>query len=307
MTLQQLEYVVALDKCRHFVKAADSCKVSQSTLSTMIRKLEEELDTFIFDRDAHPIKPTPLGEKIISHAKIILYNVEQIQEVASLEKNLLEGEINLGVIPTVAPYLIPPFFEEIQKNSPFVFLNVSEMKTCDLLSKLSKAELDLAIMATPSLQKEFLVIPLYYEKFYAYVSKQDPFYEKKELVSRSLSAERLWTLSEGNCMREQIFKFCNLSQYSARYETGSIDTLVKIVDRNGGYTIIPELHLNMLSLEQKLNIRPIKEPEVAREISILIRKDFVRERILNEIVNSIKKVIPEEMLDNRLKKFAITL
>ncbi len=308
MTLQQMEYTVAVDTYRHFVRAAESCGVSQSTLSMMIKKLEDELDTVIFDRDSHPVRPTAAGEKIISQIKVILFNTEQLREISFSEKNVSCGDVHLAMIPTVASDIVPMLFKEMQKESPEIHLHAYELQTCDILEKLRKAEIDIAIMATPVNYNGTYEIPLYYEKFTAYISPADPMYRMKVIPSDKIPCERLWTLKSGHCMRDQIFHLCgDSSQYTARYEAGNIDTLVRIVDTNGGITIIPELHVRYLTESQKANIREITDPEAVREISMVIRKDFVRERILNEVAAAVKKVIPEQMIDPRLKKFAIKL
>ena len=308
MTIQQMEYIVAVDTYRHFVKAAESCGVSQSTLSMMIKKVEEELDTPIYDRDSHPIRPTAAGEKIIAQMKVVLFNTEQIKEMSASEKSLTSGDVHLAMIPTVASDLVPQLFLQMQKNCPDIKLHAYELQTCDILEKLRKAELDIAVMATPINSPGTYEIPLYYEKLVGYVSPSDPLYSNQTITSGDLPCKRLWTLTSGHCMRDQIFRICNgASAYTAKYEAGNIDTLVRIVDANGGFTIIPELHQNYLTEAQKRNVRELADPEVVREISLVIRKDFVRERILNEVASAIKKVIPENMIDSRLKTFAIKL
>ncbi|MBQ4632361.1 MAG: LysR family transcriptional regulator [Prevotella sp.] len=308
MNIQQLEYIVALDKYRHFVKAAESCNVSQPTLSSLVQKLEHELDITIFDRSTHPIRTTEIGDKIIAQARVILYNIAQLKEMTIHEKDVCMGQIRIGVIPTVAPYILPKLFKQMHSDNPQIDLKVSEMRTAVIIDMLQKAQLDMAILATPLEQDDILEIPLYYEKFLAYVSPQENLYKEEEIDAHLLPTENLWVLKEGHCMRNQVFNFCDTKpMFSSTYEAGSIDTLVKIVDENGGYTIIPELHLPLLSNEQRTNVRPLKEPVPVREISLVIRNDFVKERMLNIIVNAIKKIIPEEMIDTRLKKFAVKL
>ncbi|MFA6873171.1 MAG: hydrogen peroxide-inducible genes activator [Bacteroidaceae bacterium] len=308
MTLQQLEYLVAVDKYRHFQKAAEACHVTQSTLSSMIQKLETELDTILFDRNCHPVSPTALGEKLIIQAKVVLFNAYQLKEMALSERAQNEGEIKMGIIPTVAPYILPKLFKELHSNYPKIQLRVFEMRTSYILEKLQKAELDMAILATPLEQEGFLAIPLYYEKFVAYVSPLEPIFLQKEIESEHMPTQHMWVLQEGHCLRNQVFNFCHeRSDYSAIYEAGSIDTLVKIVDENGGYTIIPELHIELLRPDQKNQIRQLTSPEPIREISLVIRKDYVRERLLNIVANAIKTIIPPHMIDTRLQKFAIRL
>lgn len=308
MTLQQMEYIVAVDKYRHFVRAAEACKVTQSTLSSMIQKLEDELDLKIFDRNSHPIRPTHAGEQIISRAKIILYKTSQIKEMVLNEREQSTGEIRLSVIPTIAPYILPKLFKVVHQKYSDITLRVSEARTAGIVNQLERAEIDMALLTTPLHNPELLEIPVYYEKFVAYVSPTEELYSQSEIENHNLPVEHLWVLQEGNCLRDQVMKLCELnSGYSTIYEAGSIETLVKIVDENGGYTIIPELHVELLRRCQQSKIRQIVNPEPVREVSLVVRKDYVRERLLNIIAECIRDIIPEHMIDSRLKKFAIRL
>jgi len=308
MTLQQLEYILAVYKTGHFMKAAELCQVTQPTLSAMIQKLEEELDCKIFDRSQHPIQPTEMGEKIIAQAQIILYQTNQLKEMLRKEKETVSGNLNLAIIPTIASYLLPRFIALFRNDYPEVSLKITEMRTDTIIQKLKTAEIDMAILATPLNNPDLLEIPVYYEKFIAYISPGEPIYELEELSANNLPLEHLWVLEEGHCFRSQIFNFCDqMKVHNYMYEAGSIETLVKIVDINGGYTVIPELHVESLTQEQKKNLRNIVQPEATREISIVIRNDYVREGLLNAVADSLKKIIPPHMLDSRLKKFAIKI
>ncbi|MEG1607795.1 MAG: LysR substrate-binding domain-containing protein [Mucinivorans sp.] len=308
MTIQQLEYIVALDKYRHFVRAAAACHVTQSTLSSMIQKLESEMDLVIFDRNSHPVCPTPSGERFITQAKVVLFNAEQLHEMTLSEKEQNSGELLLGVIPTVAPYILPKLFKELRASHPSIKLRVFEMRTASVIEKMQRAELDMAIVATPLQRDDILEVPLYYEKFVAYVSPTEPLFAQSEIESHHMPSKHLWVLQEGHCLRNQVFNFCEKkTDYSAIYEAGSIDTLVRIVDENGGYTIIPELHIDLLRKCQQSQIRPLIAPEPVREISLIIRPDYVRQRMVNIIAEAIKTIIPDHMIDERLKKFAIKL
>ena len=307
MTLQQLEYIIALDKTRHFVRAAEMCKVTQPTLSAMIQKLEDELDCRIFDRATHPIVPTEVGALIIQQAQVILYNVCQLKENVLAQKGSLSGELTLAMIPTVAPYLLPGFISTFRKDYPDIQLKVTEMHTQTIIAKLQSAAIDMAILSTPLDDPKILEVPLYYERFVAYVSPTEAIYADTEISPSDMPLEHLWVLEEGHCMRNQVFNFCNNKTHSATYEAGSIDTLIKIVDINGGYTIIPELHVDFLKEGQQQNLRSIVRPETTREISLVIRHDYVREGLMNAVANCVKQIIPQHMLDARLKKFAIKL
>jgi LysR family transcriptional regulator, hydrogen peroxide-inducible genes activator len=308
MTLQQLEYVLALDKTRHFVRAAELCGVTQPTLSAMVQKLEDEMDCRIFDRSRQPIEPTEIGKQIIKQAQVIIYQVNQLKESVRNEKETLSGVLNLAIIPTIAPYLLPQFIASFRNLYSDISLKVSEMHTSTIIEKLRIAEIDMAILSTPLDDPKILEVPLYYEKLVAYISPLEPIYERTELSASDMPLDRLWVLEEGHCLRNQVFNFCNQKPHNdSTYEAGSIDTLVKIVDMNGGYTVIPELHIELLSEKQKLNLREIVKPEATREISVVIRHDFVREGMLNAVAECVKKIIPAHMLDARLKKFAIKL
>lgn len=308
MTLQQLEYIVALDQHRHFIRAAEACGVTQSTLSMMVKKLEEELDTTIFYREAHPIRPTEAGEKIIAQARVILFNTRQLKELSLSEREQSSGNIKIAAIPTIAPYIIPKLFRVLKEKAPGIKPQVFEINTAEVTEKLNRAEIDMAIMATPINHPNLLEIPLYYERLVFYISSNDPLYSKEDLNIEELPTERLWMLKEGHCLRNQVINLCDKRPLrNALFEAGSIDTLINIVDENGGFTVIPELHIALLDEGRRKNVRSLINPEPVREISLVIRKDYVRERILNEIANAIKEIIPSHMIDARLKRYAIRL
>ncbi|MDD4990691.1 MAG: hydrogen peroxide-inducible genes activator [Paludibacter sp.] len=308
MTLQQLEYILALEKTRHFVRAAELCGVTQPTLSAMIQKLEDELDCKIFDRSRQPIEVTEIGNQIIQQAQVIIYQANQLKESIKSEKDTLSGTLHIAIIPTIAPYLLPQFISAFKSEHPTIALKVSEMHTDTIIEKLRVAEIDMAILSTPLDDPKILEVPLYYEKFTAYISPSEPIYSRTELSATDMPLDKLWVLEEGHCLRNQVFNFCiEKPVQNSTYEAGSIDTLVRIVDVNGGYTVIPELHIDLLTDKQKMNLREIVKPEATREISVVIRHDFVREGMLNAVANCIKQIIPAHMLDARLKKFAIRL
>ena len=308
MTLQQLHYIISVADYQHFGKASEACGVTQSTLSVMIQKLESELDVVLFDRKKQPIVPTALGQKLIDQARVIIYHTSQFEEMVEEERTKEYGEVTIGVIPTVAPYILPALFKEIKGSASQLNLEVSEMTTARLLHKLERAEIDMALLATPLNHPDLLEVPIYYEKFYGYISPTHPLYDKESISADELNDGQMWVLKEGHCLRDQVFNFCtHSSKHLGMYEAGSIATLIRIVDLNGGYTIIPELHIDLLSEEQKGHIRPLHKPEHVREISLVIRRDYVKERLLNIIVDTVKKIIPASMVDARLKKFAVKL
>ena len=308
MTLQQMEYIVAVDKYRHFVRAAESCNVTQSTLSSLIQKLEAELDVTIFDRTQHPVAPTPIGEEIIAQARVILYNSSQMNELVASHKGCAVGDIRLGTVSTIAPFILPQLFRYMSDNHSDIHIHVEEARVETIKQKLLRAELDIAILPMPVADESLLEIPLFRERYYAYVSPEDSLHSKEQLVTGELTAENIWMLGESYCPNTGQFPFCisdmnNISIYVA----GSIETLIRIVDNNGGYTIIPELQLPLIETARKANVRELVEPTPGREVAFVVRKDFVKERMINILADAIKSIIPETMLDSRIKKFSIKL
>jgi Transcriptional regulator len=247
-----MEYIVALDKYRHFVLAADACGVTQPTLSAMIQKLEDELDVKIFNRDRKNISPTKIGEKIIRQAQIALNESMKIREVVADETDSMNGTLRIGILPTIAPYIVPDFIYYFSDSYPNVKLFIDEKESKSLMQELSFGNIDMAICTQPNDMDNMLSIPVYTEKFVAYFS--DKCSKAREIIlSGHLPADHMWILKEGHCASNDTQSFCHNMHVGNRiYEAGSIDTLIRIVDRNGGYTIIPELHLNFLTNRQKI-------------------------------------------------------
>lgn len=308
MNLQQMEYIVALDKYRHFVLAAEACGVTQPTLSAMIQKLEEELDVKIFSRDRKNIAPTAIGEKIIRQAQIALNESQRIKELVSDETGTMKGSLRMGILPTVAPYLVPDFIHHFRCAHPDVDLFIDEKENASLVRELSFGNIDIAISTLPEDREGILEIPVYIEKFVAYFSSGCS-QAQKIIASGNLQAEHMWILKEGHCVPNGAMNFCKNKDIGNHiYEAGSIETLVRIVDRNGGYTIIPELHIPFLSDAQKENVVQLNvNPPAQRCISILIKDDFIRERAVNAVLETLKSIIPSYMMEERLRKHKIKL
>ena len=207
----------------------------------------------------------------------------------------------------MSPYIVPGFINIFHNNYPEIELSIQERTTSALLVELAQSNIDVMIAATPIKNHEFIEIPLYYAHLVAYFhDENDP--EKNNLSADEMPIDNLWVLQEGHCMRSQTFNFCkNNYHFNRMYEAGSIDTLIRIVDRNGGYSVIPEMHIPFLTEDQKKHIGIIENPPAVREVSLLIRRDFIKERLINAVADTIKKIIPEEMWDSRLKKFSIKL
>ncbi len=307
MTLQQLRYIIAIEQYRNFGKAAEACGLTQSTLSLMVKKLEEELDVRLFDRDAHPVVPTKIGRKVIDQAKVVLFNVEQIPQLMRTEKEALAGPVKIALISTVAPVLIPGLFKHIGNNYPSISLQTEEMLTETIKDRLRKAEVDMGILAGPVNEAGFLEIPLYHERFLAYVSPNNPAYAQESIKAASLLEQIVWIIRDGlrqldpSDLKEGTFT------YERFFEGGRVGTLIQVVNDNGGITIIPETHTNLILFSQQSCLRPIVDPVPSRTISLVIRNDFIHEAKLNAVVDAVRHIIPGTLLESTILKGPVHL
>jgi LysR family hydrogen peroxide-inducible transcriptional activator len=315
MNIQQLEYIIAVDTHRHFAKAAEASFVTQPTLSMMIQKLEDELNVKIFDRSQLPVQPTPIGVHVINQARVIVSQVKQIKEIIREEKGIVQGIFRLGIIPTIAPYLLPRLMLQHEANGYDIELIIEETTTAQSIERLLNGSLDGAILATPLKREKITEHPIYYEKFYAYISpKETSLYAKKEIEEDDIDIRLLWLLEDVHCFRSQILRICNTRKNGKKithnlftYEAGSISTLINIVDRNSGLTIIPEMAIEGLSEKQLRSVRPFKGITPVREISLVTREDFLRERVVKIIIDECRKAVPAAFLDKRLKEYVVDI
>jgi LysR family hydrogen peroxide-inducible transcriptional activator len=312
MNIQQLEYMIAVDDVRHFAKAADLCFVTQPTLSTMLQRLEEELNVKIFDRTKHPVEPTEIGKQIIAQARLSLKSLNQIKAIVESEQTIVAGTFKLGIIPTIASYLVPQLLEKQTEKFPQLELIIRETTTSVLLEQLANGSIDGGILAGPINSELFEEIPVYYEKFYAYVSPLDALYKEKEIDLDKIDIRDLWLLENEHCLRGQVERLCKMKRRmvgknAVRFEAGNIDTLLNIIDVNPGITIIPEMHAMGLSEERQDNLRPFKNTTAVREVCLLVSKDYVRKAMLNGVKEIIENSVPKSMRNAELKKFVVEL
>lgn len=292
MTLQQLKYIVAIDRYRNFARAAEACGISQPTLSAMLIKLEEELDVRIFERSNKAVKPTTEGEKIIAQAQKALMEAGRITEIVNEGKGSISGALSLSVSPTIAPYLLPKFIKHYRRTYPSVSLSILEMKADFMRSAILNGEIDAGIAIAENATRGITEIPLYTEKFYVYLA------ENCDQKPDQLDNENMWIMKEAQCLRDSALSFRKpVSKGQYIYEAGSIETLIRIVDENGGYTIIPEMHLPFLTPQQRGNVREIEGEQVSeRKVSLYIKDDYIRQRMLNTISDTLKAFMPDGML-----------
>jgi LysR family hydrogen peroxide-inducible transcriptional activator len=304
MTLVQLEYIIAVDTWRHFATAAEHCFVTQPTLSMQIQKLEEELDIKLFDRSKQPVIPTEAGIELIAQARTILAERDILLETVQHKKGVLTGELRIGIIPTLAPYLLPLFVQPFTKKYPSVKLVVNEMMTGLIIARLREGKIDAGILVTPLQETGIKEFVLFYEELMAYVSKKNSVYEKTYLLPQDIDPNKLWLLEEGHCFRSQIANLCELRKISKEnshfeYEAGSIETLRRMVEMNDGITIMPELATLDMPMKQMQLIRHFKKPVPMREVSLVVHRDYVKRRLINVLQEEILLTIPEKIKKNK--------
>lgn len=298
MNIHQLEYLIALDKYKHFGKAAQACFITQPTLSAMIQKLEDELDVRVFDRTTHPIRTTDAGQQVIEQAKKIVDAVNQLRETAHYLNNVIGGKITIGIIPTVSAYILPyQIFDFLRENAK-VEMTIKEMTTENIIKALKSGEIDAGIIATPFAgTTEFYKDFLFNEELMLYSSE-----EKKEtyVAPEEVDVEKVWLLEEGNCLRTQFENICQLKEntqkpHNLSFVASNISTLIQMVDRLGGITVIPELAAQQLSDGQRDRVARFRRPFPYREISILYYKPTYKQKIIDELVKFVLQSLSEKL------------
>ncbi|MFZ4263694.1 hydrogen peroxide-inducible genes activator [Sphingobacterium sp. HJSM2_6] len=312
MNIQQLQYIVAVDEHRHFLKASEACFITPATLSMMIKKLEQELDVVIFDRAKQPVVPTDLGKSIIEKARNVLYHVKELESVAKKGNYELQGEVRIGIIPTLAPYLSHLILPPMMEKYPLLKIRLFEWNTQQIVEALKHDRLDIGIAATPLSNPDIQETPLFYESLVVYsTEKQNP-KKKKYLVPADLNMKRLWLLEEDHCLRSQVANLCSLRKKMAEneqleFEAGSIETLLNMVEMNDGITILPELAIHSLAAHRKEHIAYFKAPIPVREISLLTYRQYVKEKLNIALSNIIKTTIQPLLLHQKGKQRVIEI
>ncbi len=300
MNIQQIEYLLAVNKYRSFSKAAENIFVTQPALTIQIRRLEDELGVELFDRNKKPLEPTEIGERIIEQARFLQKNIEKLSDIVSEFKRELSGNLRIGIIPTVSPYLVPKFVNEFVENFPEVNLQFTELITEDILSHLEEGTLDAGIIVTPFPMKNMTVFPLYYEEFFLYVSDKHPLIKRKNIRVSELNLQDLWLLEEGNCFRNQVINICRRekdykSKWKFDYESLSIDSLLKIVNSSRGITVIPELALEDIPESGKNKVKKFLNYHPVREVSLIVEKTFLKKNLIEGLTEIIINGMPKKM------------
>lgn len=298
MNLQQLEYIIAVDNHRHFARAAEACFVTQPTLSMMIQKLEEELQVKIFDRSRQPIEPTKAGVLMLQQARKILNESRRMHEIVAELNEQISGRLNIGIIPTLAPYLLPYFVKPLLEKYADLELNIEEMNTQTITESLKNEQIDLGILVTPLQEKGIQEVHLFTEKFYAYVADSEGIYKKEYLLPEDLDVNRLWILEEGHCFRTQVLNLCEIRrdfEVEGRFKiaAGSFETVMNLVDHYGGLTIVPELVALKISKNNRL--KSFSAPVPVRQVSLVALDSFPRWKIMEVLQKEIAQSLPKEL------------
>jgi LysR family hydrogen peroxide-inducible transcriptional activator len=313
ITLTQLKYALAVEKTRSFRSAARLCHVTQPTLSMQIQKLEDQLGILIFDRSSHPVSTTPMGSEVLNQIRVVINHAENIAEIISEAKNTLQGDLRLGIIPTLAPYLLPIFLGPFSTLYPGVQLFVEEVRTSDLIVALGSGSLDMGLLVTPLHLDHIREIPLFAEPFYVYTGQQSTLSTRETIDVGSLAQDNLLLLAEGHCMRDQVTQICQAhqSQLNAQsrhvhFESGSIETLCHLVLAGFGYTVVPHLAIPWV-LNPMARVIPFTKPTPTREVSLVVHQSFVREAMLKAMKQVISQHVPKELLENDADAIRIPL
>ncbi|UTW61741.1 LysR family transcriptional regulator [bacterium SCSIO 12741] len=300
MNIQQFQYVLAVVDFKNFELAAEHCFVTQSTLSTMIGRLEDEMGIKIFNRKTKPVSLTKEGEELIIQFRVILKEIDSLKNVVQELKGEVAGELRMGIIPTIAPFLLPLFLKSFAEAFPKVEFIVREMTTADIQKALRNRVLDIGILAIPLEDPDLTELPLYDEPFLIYDCREEPF--DGPISIEELDYSKLFLLQEGHCLRTQVLQICELSnQYTTgkqnfEFESGSMDSLLRFTKANEGMTIVPFLASLDLPAKDKKCLVDFKLPTPVRSIGLITHKHFVKKRLLQELQKAIQQAVEKNQL-----------
>lgn len=301
ISLTQLEYIVAVDTYRHFATAAEKCFVTQPTLSMQIKKLEEYLDVIVFDRNKQPIVPTEIGEHIIEQARVVLSQNDKIAEIVNFQRNKVTGKLKIGIIPTLAPFLLPMFIGDFIRKYPDIELEVEELVSENIVKYLKKDLIDVGVYVTPIKDDKIKSMPLFYDEMLVYAHQDHALLKMENINVEDIATSELWMLSDGHCFRNQVVNLCEMHYLQHKnlpfqYESNSLETLMKIVDKEGGFTLIPELALQYFSQEKLKQVRKFSNIHPLREVSLIYSKHYSKHKLLSLLKDCIRESVPVEYL-----------
>ncbi|MGQ8338054.1 LysR substrate-binding domain-containing protein [Sunxiuqinia sp. A32] len=302
ITITQLEYIVAVDTFRHFGRAAEHCFITQPTLSMQIKKLEEDLEIIIFDRSKQPLIPTDVGKRIIEQARSVLTETEKINSIIKDHKNLISGELKIGIIPTLAPYLLPLFIGNYKRKYPNIMIKVEELTTENIVNDLNRDLLDVGILVTPLREERINEKPIFYEEMMLYAHDKHPLHDKQSVNVMDIATPEIWLLSDGHCFRHQVINLCSFKGASNEelpfhFEAGSLETLMNIIDKEGGITLIPELAAVEMAESRIKHVRHFSDVTPLREVSLVYSRHFAKNKLIELLWKEIVASMPNHLLD----------
>ncbi len=307
MNIQQFKYILAVEEHKHFEVAAEKSHITQSTLSTMISKFEDELGIRIFDRKKKPVQVTNEGAVIIEQLKVIVNNIEQLNEITKEVKGEITGTLTLSVIPTLAPFLLPLFLQDFASKFPNLNIKVREEPTSEIMRKLKSRELDIGLLSIPLKDKEILELKLFDEPFLYFDAKAAT---PKNVSANKIKVENLCLMEEGHCLRTQVLRLCEVnatqsaSKLNFEYKAGSIDSLLRFVKANKASTLLPYLATQEFSPQEKAHLSEFKAPVPYRTIGLVVHRHFVKKKLLEalqrEIIEKVSLIIPHLDLEGEM-------
>ena len=299
MTLTQLNYIIAVDRCRNFAQAAKECFVTQPTLSMQIQKLEDYLQIIVFDRSRTPVVPTPMGKRVLEYAKKVMQGAQELEELSKSLRGEVSGEYHLSVIPTLAPYVLPLFIQRFVEEFPKVELRIHEHQTDEIIRFLKDGKIDGGILASPLEEKELHEEHLFFEPFKIFFTPDHDLLKKKNIDEKDLNISEAWLLKEGHCMRSQALQLCQFKKdvrdKQLFFEAGSLETLVNMVKATKGFTVLPYLACQNLSELDKKFLREFKGHAPVRDISFVTGPLSMKKSIDKALMKTILKNLPKEL------------
>ena len=309
-TLTQMEYLIAVDETKNFSRAAKKCNVSQPSLSSQIQKVEEELDIIVFDRSKKPIITTQKGKRLIEQSRKILRECKKIFDIKN-DSGQLSGEFHLAVISSLASYVIPLFITSFSKKYPGVKLSISEQETQAILDCLYHDSIDAGLMVTPLYDNTIIERTLFYESFMVFASRGHELLKKKLIADADLDAHSVWLLEEGHCFHDQVIKVCSAGRRknvleNIEFTSGSLETLVNLIRKGKGYTLLPELAtIHLSEMEKQKNLRKFKAPIPTREVSLVYSRSFLKQDIVDVIEREILNKLPKSIRSLKREKISV--
>ncbi|OOF47411.1 DNA-binding transcriptional regulator OxyR [Rodentibacter trehalosifermentans] len=297
MNIRDLEYLVALSEHKHFRRAADSCNVSQPTLSGQIRKLEDELGIILLERTSRKVLFTQSGMLLVEQARTVLREVKLLKEMASNQGKEMTGPLHIGLIPTVGPYLLPYIVPTLKEAFPDLEIFLYEAQTQQLLEQLETGRLDCAILARVPQTEAFIEVPIFEEKMLLAVSEEHPWAKEKNISMNSLTGQEMLMLDDGHCLRNQTLDYCFTAgaKENSHFQATSLETLRNMVAANAGMTFMPELAVRNEGARQGVKYIPCHSPEPARSIALVYRPGSPLrnryERVASAVGSAVKSIL----------------